>query len=207
VSAVRAAHRPTLPELLGARRWRVVRAVALVVAAILAVVALLSGAGETLIVQRGRVDFNFAYEPPLHKVGPATVEERRGATFVQSMSVSAFPLPAYRGDPGGTLPIVADRLAQRLAAERPGFRLADEGKARINDSPGYVIAWEGRIGTRRVFARDFLLVPGDEAAPRVAARIELMSTYAGGVAKADDVGSIGGLKRALRSFRFGTERP
>jgi hypothetical protein len=93
VSAVRAAYRPTLPELLGARRWRVVRAVVVVIAVIVAVAALWPKAGETVIVQRGAVDFNFAYEAPLRRVGPATVEERRGSTFVQSMSVSASALP------------------------------------------------------------------------------------------------------------------
>ena len=209
MSAVQPAYGPTLPEVLGPRRWRVLRAV-LVGLAALAVVALavarLVAEEERVVVGRGAVPFNFAYDGSLTLTGPARVEQRRGGTFVQSMEVTGLALPAYRGDVGGTLPVVADRLVDRLAAEHAGFRLVAEGRTRVNESPGYVVTWEARPSGRRLFGRDYLLTP-DEPGVRGGARLALRSTYAGGVKAATEVGSLGPVKRALRSFRFGTERP
>lgn len=203
---VRAGFGPTLPELLGPRRWRVVRAVAVAAAVALAAALLWPPGDESVVVGRGAVPFNFIHDDRLRVVGPGHVEQRRGRTFVQSMRVTELRLPAYRGDVGGTLPILADRLAQRLGKQVPGFRVVSEGRARINENPGYGIAWEGERDGRRLFGRDYLLVP-DEPAPRAGVRLALRSTYAGGVSEATAVGSDGLLKRPLRSFRFGTERP
>jgi hypothetical protein len=210
VSAVRAAYGPTLPELLGARRWRVVRAIAIVVAVVIAAYVLLvrpNAVTEHVVVGRGALQFNYVYDAPLRPVGPAKVEQRNGDVFVQSLDVEPFAMPPYRGDIGGTLPIVADRLEARLAARHPGFQVVDEGRARINTSPGYYVAWQADLGSRRLFGRDYLLVDGSVTAPRGGAHLSLLSTYAGGVSGPDDVGRIGQLKQPLRSFRFGTARP
>jgi len=209
VSVVRTAYGPTLPQLLGARRWRVVRAIAIViaVAAIAVIVVNRAGSSERTIVSDGPPAFNYAYLAPLRQIGASDVEERRGGVFVQSMTVRTLRLPRYRGDSGGTLPILADRLATKLAAERPGFTVIDEGRARINDNPGYYVGWEARLGARKLFGRDYMLVPGEQTSPRIGVRLQLLSTYAGGVASSADVGRAGKLKQALRSFRFGTERP
>lgn len=205
MSVVKAAYGPSLPELLGPRRWRLL-AVAGVALGVAVLAAVLWPSSERVIVSRGPVAFNFVYGGGLAPAGAAKVEQRIGSVFVQSMEVGEMRLPAYRGDPGGTLPILADRLAGELSRRYAGFRLVGEGRARINESPGYGIAWSGRVAGRRIFGRDYLLVP-DEPAPRAGARVALRSTYRGGVSSALDVGSVGALKRSLRSFRFGTERP
>lgn len=208
MSALRAAYGPSLPELLGARRWRIVRAVAIAAAIVIVAVVLIGkGGSDKTVVERGTPSFNYTYAAPLTRFGAAGVRERRGALFVQSMDVLALRLPSYAGDAAGTLPVMADALAGELAKAHPGFATVGEGRARINDSPGYYLAWEARLGSRKLFGRDYMLVPGDQQAPRIGVRIQLISTYAGGVASADDVGRAGKLKQALRSFRFGTERP
>lgn len=203
---VRAPFGPTLPEILGAARWRVARIV-LGVAAVAGLVLVLTRSGdEHVVVVRKPVAFNFAYSAPLVRVGAAAVEQRSGRTFVQSMTARPLRLAPYRGDVGATLPVVADRLAARLARRWPGFAAVDEGRARVNDSPGYALAWEARLGARRLFGREYLLLP-DEPGVRDGVRLELLATYAAGVGRADDVGRAGPIKRSLRSFRFGTDRP
>jgi hypothetical protein len=209
---VQDAFRPTLPELLGPRRWRLTWAAALAVAAVVAVALLVSRstANEHVVVGRGVPAFNFAYDAPLRRVGPATVSETRaGGVFVQSMRVVSLRLPAYRGDVGGLLPLLADRLARSRALSRVDLVVTDEGRARINDNPGYYVGWRAtlRPGGRALFARDYLLVPGDVAHPVRGVVLELLGTHASGVNGTDDVGRIGALKQPLRSFRFGTERP
>lgn len=205
MSVVKAAYGPSLPELLGPRRWRAL-AVAGVVLGVAALAAVLWPSSERVIVARGPVAFNFIYGGGLAPAGAAKVEQRVGSVFVQSMEVDVLRLPAYRGDPGGTLPILADRLTGELSRRYAGFQVVSEGRARINENPGYGISWIGRVAGRRIFGRDYLLVP-DEPAPRAGARVALRSTYRGGVSSALDVGAVGPLKRSLRSFRFGTERP
>jgi hypothetical protein len=207
VPSVQAAYGPELPEILGPRRTRALLVVAGLVAVVALVLALRSGPAEQVVVGRGPAPFNFVYDGVLRKTGPAKVEERRGDVFVQSMDVLELRLPAYRGDPGGTLPVLADRLARQLADRYRGFRVVSEGRARINESPGYAITWDGSEGGRRIFGRDYLLLPDVPGTPRLGARLALRATYAAGVSAATDVGAQGPLKRALRSFRFGTERP
>ena len=209
VSVVRPAFGPTLPQLLGPRRWRVVRAISIAVAIAVAaiVVAGRASSSERAVIGHGTPSFNYTYAAPLRRVGATDVEDVRSGVFVQSMTVRTLRLPAYRGDASGTLAILADALSSRLAAEHPGFTSVSEGRARINDNPGYYIAWEAMLGKRRLFGRDYMLVPGETTAPRSGVRLELLSTYAGGVSGADDVGRAGKLKQTLRSFRFGTERP
>ncbi len=206
-SLVRAPYGPTLPELLSPSAWRVLRAVVVLVA-VVAVVAVLAtrGGAERVIVSRTPVAFNFVYAPPLQRVGPSAVEQRRGATFVGSMVVTPLRLAPYRGDPGATLPVLADRLAAGLARRWHGFAVVGEGRARINENPGYGLVWEARLGSRRLFGREYLLLP-DQPGAREGARLELLATYAAGVGSAADVGRVGPIKGSLRSFRFGTERP
>ncbi len=213
MSAVRAAYGPTLPELLGARRWRIVGPILAVVALVVIAVVLLhrfAGVGtkpEHVVIGRGALEFNYIYDPPLTTAGATKVQQFAGPTFVQSFDVAPLAIPAYHGDVGGTLPILADRLATKLAANHPGFHLQDEGRARINLNPGSYISWSAKLGTRALFGRDYLLVPGDVAVPRQGALVELLSTYKGSVSNPDQVGTVGRLKKPLRSFRFGTERP
>jgi hypothetical protein len=206
VTAASADLGPTLPALLGPRAWRPLRIALLVLVALAAGLALSTRSGETVLVTRSPVAFNFVSSAPLRPAGPAAVVQRRGGLLVQSLTAAPLRLARYRGDPAGTLPIVAERLEERLAARWAGFEVGDEGRARINDSPGYSVGWTARQGARRIFGRDYLLLPGVPGA-RSGAHLELLATYAAGVSRIADVGRIGALKGALRSFRFGTERP
>ncbi|HVW18373.1 MAG TPA: hypothetical protein VHB30_09000 [Solirubrobacteraceae bacterium] len=220
--AVRKGFGPTMPELLG-RRWRYVWPVAIA----LVVVAFAGwmihrhhghkGKVEVM-VGRGAVQFNFIYtSPPLRPVSANEIRAVRAGLFVQSMAVLPLSIPQYKGDVGSILPIVAERVvAQRAPASRyADVHVTDEGRARINFNPGYYVAWEAKLrpSGRTVFARDYMLVPGssrpeqDDPHPRRGAIVELLSTHAGGVNATADVGQVGALKKPLRSFRFGTERP
>lgn len=207
MSIVRAEFHPTLPEVVGPRAWRMIRAAAIVVAVAALVVALVvrSGSQPGVVVSKP-VAFNYVYGPPLHRTGEAGVIQRRGSLLVQSMTVAPTTLPPYAGSTTGILPIVAERLEAQLKARWSAFDVADEGRARINGNPGYTVGWVARVNGRRIFGRDYLLFPPDPH-PRAGAHLELLSTYAGGVSAAANVGRVGALKTALRSFRFGTERP
>jgi hypothetical protein len=206
MAAVRAELGPQLPEVIGPRAWRVVRVVVPAIALVVLAVVLTRGSNEQLVRVSKPVAFNFLYTPPLRRTGPTAVEQRRGALLIQSMAVTPERLPPYRGDPAGTLPIVADRLETQLAARWPQFEIADEGRARVNDSPGYTVGWTAVLRGRRIFGREYLLFPAVPGV-RAGAHIALLSTYAGGAAAAGDVGRVGALKAALRSFRFGVDRP
>ena len=206
---VGAGYGPTLPEMLGARRWRVVRAAAVVVAVVGAILLLVKPGEESRstfdVRGPGGTVATFDYQAPLRPASsarPATVEERRGDVFVQSMTVSALALPAYRGDVGGELPLVADRFQRRLAARHADFELVDEGRARIKNNPGYAFSWTARVDGRRLFGHDYLLVHEDAVAPRSGFHLKLRATYAAGVASGDDVGRIGPLRLALHTFSF-----
>lgn len=206
MSIVRAEFHPTLPELVGPRPWRAIRAAAIALAILAAIVALVARSGSEHVVREAKpVAFNYLYTPPLRRTGDGVIQRRAGL-LIQSMRVGPTYLPPYRGSTTGILPVVAERLEARLAAHWHGFEIADEGRARINGNPGYTVGWTARIGARRIFGRDYLLFPPDPH-PRAGAHLALLSTYAGGVSAAANVGRVGALKTALRSFRFGTERP
>lgn len=208
-------HRPTLPELLAPLPRRAVVAVAVLAGLILVGLIgarLAPGEPSRVFVHRGEPPFNFAYGERLEPTTAArpefvALEQRRGELFVQSFVVRAAALPAHRtGTIGGILPIVGDREVDALARRFQEFELVAEGKARINDVPGYEVIFRARLGERRLYGRVVLLpepVPGS----RRAVALELLGTPVSGVANARDVGNNGVLKLPLRSFRFGVERP
>jgi GNAT superfamily N-acetyltransferase len=216
MSLVRPEYGPTLPELLR-RVPRVVRWGVWAALAVLAAVVLFVGGGgtapaETSAVIRGERTFNLAWSPErLHRTDVPgallALEGSRDGLFLDSFTVRAVTLPAYRGaGAGAVLPLLA---AQRLAEVRgaDGFVASNppEGRARVNESPGYQITWRERRGGRTIYARDIWLLPPVDGA-RDAVRIELRSTPAAGTPNADRTGGTGALKQPLRSFRFGTER-
>jgi hypothetical protein len=164
------------------------------------------------VVRTEPLAFNFQHAPDFASVAPRRGEllrlERRNerGLFVQSFAVAPLELPAYRGDAGGMLPLLASRRIEELERDLPGFELAEEGKARINQVPGYTFAFRARLGARRLYGRVAMLpepVPGS----RRGVELFLESTPAGGAVKAQDVGAVGLNKQPYRSFRFGTERP
>jgi hypothetical protein len=209
-------HRPTLGDLLRPRVGaRGLKGLAVLVA--LAIVAFLAarlrdGEDGTVVVQRtGPVQFNLVYTEGLSRVAPRgrellRLEARRGSLFVQSFAVEPLALAPYRGDVGGALPVVAAREIDALRRRFDAFELVQDGKARVNEVPGYAILFRARLGRRRLYGREVLLprpVPGT----RDGVRLLLLATPVGGVSNAADVGIRGVVKRPYRTFRFGTERP
>lgn len=215
-SLVREEFGPTLPELLRGvpRPLRV--AVWAGLALLLALGAWLASGGasapETHVVVRGERTFNLAWTTTrLKRVQQPgallALEGRRGDLFLDSFTVRAATLPAYRGAPGGVLAVVGSRRLRELRETAPGFRASNppEGRTRVNDSTGYQITWSEKRGGRTIYARDIWIVPPVPGA-RDALLLQLRTTPAAGTPNADRTGSAGALKQPLRSMRFGTER-
>lgn len=220
-SVVKPEYRPTLPELLRPlprwMRWGVVALLLLPVIAGAWLLTLGSREAETWVVVREPVAFNLAYGPRLDRVadqGAALrLEQRRGDLFVQSFAVRPLTLPAYRGTPAGALPLYATGYEAELERTFEDYELVREGRTRINQNPGYEIVFRATIDDRRLYGRHILLVPAvDEEGDlvldpvREGVVLELAATPVSGTPNAESTGTVGALKKPLRSFRFGTER-
>jgi hypothetical protein len=216
MSAVRPEFGPTLPELLGPR----LRALPLVLRLGLAALAgfvvvaiffvlVLRGDGvdaKRTVVVRTPVAFNFVYRAPFQRLAPQGGELARVGSASQSFAVRDLQLPPYRGDAAGFLPLYAAQQESQMARQFPGFVWRSDGRANINQQQGFEIVFQfRRPGGRLTFGRRVLLLPTITA--REGADILITAQHSLAVVRADDVGHNGGLKTALRSFRFGTERP
>jgi len=215
-------HRPTLREELAPlpapARWAVLGV--LVLLAVGVAIALLGGGTSTtgrVIVRERPVAFNLRIPPGMGELKPAAGElvhlERKGQ---DSIVVEPLQLPAYKGDVGGILPIVASRELDALKERFPDLEPVEEGKARINKAAGYSLSF--RVSRKpRMYGRLVLLPqpversgdepPGRGSGARDGVKMLLLATPAGGAGKATDVGTRGQLKTPYRSFRFGTETP
>ena len=208
-------HRPTLDEATA--RWpRPVR-IGLLVAAALVVLALflISLSPDTRgepVIREGSPSFNFARTPDLLPAEPAFdqwlrfARVREDGLFVQSFAVAPLAIPAYRGEVSGILPIAAEATIEQLRRRHAGFELVQEGKTRVNEVPAYAVAFNARDGERRIFGKSVLLAEPEPGARR-GVRLDMLTTYAGGVSRATDVGIDGAIKQPFRTFRFGTEAP
>lgn len=217
MSAVRPEFGPTLPELMGPRIRVLPRAVRLALAAIGAVIVLLllwalflRGEGATTkkraVIVRQPVAFNFVYRLPFRKEAPLAGELARVGSKEQPFSVRELALPAYRGDAAGFLPLYAATLQKQMAKDLPGFAWRSDGRANINKQQGFEIVFQFRRSDGTLmYGRRILLLPNVTA--RQGADIWAVAPRSPAIVRADDVGHNGGLKTALRSFRFGTERP
>jgi hypothetical protein len=216
MSAVRPELGPTLPQLLGPRVRalpRVVRlglaAAGVLVVALLLWAVLLRGGGaqaKRAVIVRAPVAFNFVYRAPFSKEQPHAGELARVGSKEQSFSVRELRLPAYRGDAAGFLPLFAAQQQRAMERALPGFRWRTDGRANINKQQGYEIVFQYRgAGGTLAYGRRIFLLPNVTA--RQGADIWVSATRSPAVVRADDVGKNGGLKTALRSFRFGTQRP
>ena len=217
-SVVREEFGPTLPELLGPRVRALPRAgrfllvaVAVAVVAAVAWLALRPATGRTTVVVRKPVAYNLIYTTGLHRVAPQGHETLRlrtaaGAGAPQSFTVSPLAVPEYRGDVTAMLTFMSVALTDEMQRTVPGFVSRGDGRARINNSPGYQIFYQARIGGRTVYGRRIMLVPGVPH-PREGVDIDLRTARSPAVPTVDAVGNNGLLKTPLRSLRFGTDRP
>jgi hypothetical protein len=204
-------HRPTLREELAPlpapARWAVLGVLVALAAGI--AIALLGGGSNAdgrVITHRGPVTFNLRIPPGMSRLEPAAGEwvhlERKGQ---DSLVVSPLNLPAYKGDVGGTLPVVAARELDALKRRFPALEPVEEGKARINKAAGYSLSFRVSRSPRQ-YGR-LVLLPQPVPGARDGVKLLLLATPEGGAGKATDVGTRGRLKTPYRSFRFGTEAP
>ena len=220
---------PSLPDLvaertgLSARSARIVLVVALVaiVAVVLAVRAIQRDAarGEPVVVEDVAQPFNLIYDADrLERVTPRAgealrLQSPRDAEIPLLYTVAERRLPPYRGDAAGFLPAHATGLIEAQRAADPDFVLRGEGKARINESPGYQIQYQTKIDGDTAYGKRYLLyLDPDETEetvnrPRTIADVHLLHGRSPAVPNVGAVGGNGPLKNPLRSFRFGTERP
>jgi hypothetical protein len=221
MSVVRPEFGPTLPELLGPRVRALPPAARVVLGgvAVLVVLALAVGVvragrdGRTTVVVREPIAYNLIYPAGLERVraiGPETLrlEAPRSAADPQWFAVTPLRLPAYRGDATAVLMGMSPTLIDRMRRSIPGFVWRGDGRVNYNRQPGYEILFQARIHGRTWYGRRTLLLPGGDEPPRTGADINMMAARSAAIPRVDAIGSAtGALKTAIRSFRFGTERP
>jgi hypothetical protein len=213
---VRPEHRPTLADLT--RGWPPGRRVAAVVAVVVAAVVALAGwlllrrDDAVRVVVDGPLALNLRHPPSMTRVAARgdevlRLERRRpDGLFLDAFAVEPLALPPYRGEPSGALPTFAVAEVATLERRFDGFEWVREGKTRVNEVPGYSIAFRARLDERRLYGR-LVLLPEPRRGARRGARLMLLATPAAGVPNAGDVGSSGAHALPYRSFRFGTEAP
>ena len=212
---------PTLPELLAPRVRALPRAgqVVLGVLAGVAVVALalfvLRKEEDTRphAVVREPIAYNLLYTAPLERVKPRGRETLRletpaGASAPQSFAVTPYRLPPYKGDSTGILTLTSANMIARMQRTIPGFVWRGDGRVNYNRQPGYEILFQAKLGGRTTYGRRTILVPGGDTPPKEGVDITMLAARSEAIPRVDAVGSVSGaLKTAIRSFRFGTERP
>jgi hypothetical protein len=217
VSAVRPEFGPTLPELVGPRLAKLppvlrVAVLALVAAVVLVVALRLTGVTAPqpdrfpIVVTSGPVPFNLAPDGRLRRVAPGPGELLRLEGSAARMTVRPLRLPPYRGDANGTLPVLVEGLVGSMARSYDDFvRRYPEGRANVNRQTGYQLHFQFRRDGRLWYGRRVLLVTTPTS--RDGADIILEERRSAAVPRAESVGNVGALKRGLRSFRFGAQRP
>lgn len=217
-SLVQPEYGPTLPALLRDRagvapRLTVALVIALVALAALAMVRVGPGAddGEQL-VHEGDPVFNVLYPPEALRVAeprPGELLRLEGERGRQSVAVTVrrLSMPAYRGDIShGLLPVFAAGHIEGLRARLDGFRLLGEGRARVNDAPGYEVTFRSGPPAARTFGSDVLLVTGENEG-RDAVILSLRREIAGRGRLGETGREFSMLARkAFRSFRYGRDR-
>ncbi len=165
VPVIKPEYGPTLGQLLARRSLAVrVAAAALALAVVLgaALVAITSRAGETEVLIRSPVTFNFVHGSQWQRVErPGALvalrnigrEGRVKGLFLDAYAVRDLRLPAYRGAAGGMLPIYANRYVRAIRGRYSDFEQVAEGRARINNAIGYEVTFRARLGTRRLYGR------------------------------------------------------
>jgi hypothetical protein len=207
---------PTLPALLRSRAGlpapvTIALVAVLVALAGLAAVAVRPGRddGDQLVFE-GEPVFNVLYAPDaLHRAAerPGELLRLEGTRGPQSVSVTVRPLalPAFDGDVShAQLPVYATSHIDALRAGLDGFRLTGEGRARVNDAPGYEVTFTYGPPQARTFGSDVLVVPSEDDAAG-AVLLSLRRQVTGPLDEADhEFSSLA--RKAFRSFRYGRDR-
>jgi hypothetical protein len=205
---------PTLPELVS-RRFSVSRraaAVAGVVALIVVAIGIKIAVdnGREKLVVHGRPSYNVLYDPSqLHRAPLQGDEQMRlaGKRPHVQVELTARPakLPPYSGDViGGQLPLYTAQYAGRLKQQLPGFQMGSEGKARLNQAPGYQISYTSGSAGNKTFWREVWVMPkADE--PDQTVVVKMRQTFSGRPGPRGQE-LLAATKKAFRSFRFGTGR-
>jgi len=223
MSVVRPEFGPTLPELL-APRVRALPRAAQVALAVLAAL-LVAGAAYAVVhkresdarpqaVVRSPIAYNLIYGSPLERVAPRGRETLRlqtasGAPAPQRFTVTPYRLPPYKGDATGILTLQSANMIAQMRRTIPGFVWRGDGRVNYNRQPGYEILYQAKIDGRTTYGRRTVLVPGDDTHPREGVDISMVAARSDATPRVDAVGATNGsaLKTAIRSFRFGTQRP
>jgi hypothetical protein len=203
-------HRPTLGETLAPlprpARWAVLAVLGLILIGLVIALTGKATADGKVIVRERPIAFNLRVPTGYTQLTPAAGEwlhlARPGK---DSFIVEPLALPAYRGDVGGELPIVAARELEALRKRFPALEPVEEGKARINQAAAYSVVF--RVSRNpRSYGR-LVLLPQPVPGARDGVKLLLFANPEAGAGKASDVGTRGQLKTPYRSFRFGTEAP
>jgi len=223
MSVVRPEFGPTLPELL-APRVRALPRAAQIALAVLA--ALVVGGAVYVVVHRREADerpqavvrspiaYNLLYTAPLERVAPRgretlRLQTRAGASAPQSFTVTPYKLPPYKGDATGILTLQSANMITQMRRTIPGFVWRGDGRVNYNRQPGYEILYQAKIDGRTTYGRRTILLPGGDTPPHEGVDIWMVAARSDAIPRVDAVGATNGtaLKTAIRSFRFGTERP
>jgi hypothetical protein len=206
--------RPTLRDELAPLEPRLRQAIAgglialLVVLAVAAFIA--SRPNGVHVVAHRPVTWNLYHPAVLRETRAPAGEllhlEHRGAQrrLISLFVVEPLHLPAYHGNVGGILPVVAVKELAALRTRIPGMVPLEEGKARDNTAAGYQLLF--RVSRHpKVWGRLVMLVkPGKRS--RTGVRLLMLGTPRGGNTKYTDVGNAGELRDPYRTFMFGTGR-
>jgi hypothetical protein len=174
---------------------------ALAVAGVVAAVVIGSDDRRHLVVEADPT-FNVLYddarlERRRAEPGEALRIEGRAGGLRARFTVEPVELEPYDGDvSSGLLPVLAERRRAELEERLAGFRLTDEGRARVNDSPGYQLGYRAE----GLSARDVYVVEGPDSERGYLLSLELEGRTGAARKLAFQA------RRAFRSFRFGTDR-
>jgi hypothetical protein len=223
---------PRLRALTGWQRALLLLAAAAIVAG--AVALLIRSEAATNSYHQGADDarargltaipFHFDYSSAMKLTRPAgayvRVERRLNDTLSGRLTVSELEIGPQRGLLSGFMPIVATRYERKARRSYNGFRLAFEGRARVNEVEGYQFAFTARLErpgrtARQLFGRIVMLPepydvndtekPYPEGQiPTRGILITMLATTLDKIPSPTRVGDEGILQRPFRSFRFGS---
>jgi hypothetical protein len=207
----------TLPAILERRRGipqrHTLTAAAIVVALGVAAFLLLRDPlqGKAQRVHASAPVFNTLYNADLvHPVKPQGDEYQRYEAHHGKLDIAVtvrpLLLPPYKGDVAGLLPVFTERRIVDLARRYPGFKVLDEGKARVNKAPGYQVGFSYGSRARPGTGRDVFVIPFEKPGVRRGVIISLRQERGPHRPGAAGKALVTAMKSTFRSFKFGSDR-